>query len=90
MGGRSEREKEIWKRFREISDSEFGGDLRVEGDLREEIQREICEARFGGSFDSEARSEMEGRARLDRGMDEIAESRKQIEDLKYMLSEKSR
>jgi len=36
------------------------------------------------------RSEMEGRARLDRGMDEISESRKQIEDLKYMLSEKSR
>lgn len=33
---------------------------------------------------------MEGRARLDRGMDEIAESRKQIEDLKYMMSEKSR
>lgn len=33
---------------------------------------------------------MEGRNRLDRGMDEIAECRKQIEDLKYMLSEKSR
>ena len=33
---------------------------------------------------------MEGRSRLDRGMDEIAECRKQAEDLKYMLSEKSR
>ena len=40
--------------------------------------------------EEKVRSEMEGRARLDRGMDEIAESRKQIEDLKYMLSEKSR
>lgn len=33
---------------------------------------------------------MEGRARLDRGMDDIADARKQVEDLKYMLSEKSR
>ena len=33
---------------------------------------------------------MEGRQRLDRGTDEIAECRKQVEDLKYMLSEKSR
>lgn len=40
--------------------------------------------------EEKVRSEMEGRARLDRGMDEIAEARKQIEDLKYMLSEKSR
>jgi hypothetical protein len=40
--------------------------------------------------EEKVRSEMEGRARLDRGMDEIAESRKQIEDLKYMMSEKSR
>ena len=41
-------------------------------------------------MEEKVRSEMEGRARLDRGMDEISESRKQIEDLKYMLSEKSR
>jgi regulator of replication initiation timing len=41
-------------------------------------------------MEEKVRSEMEGRARLDRGMDEIAESRKQIEDLKYMMSEKSR
>ena len=33
---------------------------------------------------------MEARSRLDRGMDEIADGRKQSEDLKYMLSEKSR
>ena len=39
---------------------------------------------------SETSSEMEGRARLDRGMDDIADGRKQVEDLKYMLSEKSR
>ena len=40
--------------------------------------------------EEKVRSEMEGRARLDRGMDEIADCRKQTEDLKYMLSEKSR
>jgi len=40
--------------------------------------------------EEKVRSEMEGRHRLDRGTDEIAECRKQVEDLKYMLSEKSR
>jgi predicted nucleic acid-binding Zn-ribbon protein len=40
--------------------------------------------------EEKVRSEMEGRNRLDRGTDEIAECRKQVEDLKYMLSEKSR
>lgn len=40
--------------------------------------------------EEKVRSEMEGRARLDRGMDEIADCRKQVEDLKYMLSDKSR
>ena len=40
--------------------------------------------------EEKVRSEMEGRARLDRGMDDIADARKQVEDLKYMLSEKSR
>lgn len=48
------------------------------------------ENRFKLLSEEKVRSEMEGRARLDRGMDEIAECRKQIEDLKYMLSEKSR
>ena len=40
--------------------------------------------------EEKVRSEMEGRARLDRDMDEIADCRKQVEDLKYMLSDKSR
>jgi len=48
------------------------------------------ENRYKLLSEEKVRSEMEGRARLDRGMDEIAECRKQIEDLKYMLSEKSR
>ena len=48
------------------------------------------ENRYKLLSEEKVRSEMEGRARLDRGMDEIADSRKQVEDLKYMLSEKSR
>jgi hypothetical protein len=37
---------------------------------------------------NQVRSDMENRARLDRNMDEIGDLRKQIEDLKYLLSEK--
>jgi hypothetical protein len=48
------------------------------------------ENRYKLLTEEKVRSEMEGRQRLDRGMDEIAECRKQIEDLKYMLSEKAR
>ena len=48
------------------------------------------ENRYKLLSEEKVRSEMEGRARLDRGMDEIAECRKQVEDLRYMLSEKSR
>jgi chromosome segregation ATPase len=48
------------------------------------------ENRYKLLSEEKVRSEMEGRSRLDRGMDEIAECRKQAEDLKYMLSEKSR
>jgi chromosome segregation ATPase len=48
------------------------------------------ENRYKLLSEEKVRSEMEGRGRLDRGMDEIAECRKQTEDLKYMLSEKSR
>lgn len=48
------------------------------------------ENRYKLLAEEKVRSEMEGRARLDRGMDEIADCRKQTEDLKYMLSEKSR
>jgi len=48
------------------------------------------ENRYKLLSEEKVRSEMEGRARLDRGMDDIADARKQVEDLKYMLSEKSR
>lgn len=48
------------------------------------------ENRYKLLSEEKVRSEMEGRSRLDRGMDEIADCRKQVEDLKYMLSEKSR
>jgi hypothetical protein len=48
------------------------------------------ENRYKLLSEEKVRSEMEGRIRLDRGMDEISDCRKQTEDLKYMLSEKSR
>lgn len=48
------------------------------------------ENRYKLLSEEKVRSEMEGRARLDRGMDEIADCRKQVEDLKYMMSEKQR
>lgn len=48
------------------------------------------ENRYKLLSEEKVRSEMEGRARLDRGMDEIADCRKQAEDLKYMMSEKTR
>ena len=48
------------------------------------------ENRYKLLSEEKVRSEMEGRARLDRGMDEIADYRKQQEDLKYMMSEKTR
>lgn len=40
--------------------------------------------------DDKARAEHENRNRLDRGADEIADARKQLDDLKYLLQEKSR
>lgn len=40
--------------------------------------------------EEKVRNEMEGRARLDRDMDEVGASRREVEDLKFMLSEKSR
>lgn len=40
--------------------------------------------------DDKAKSEHENRGRLDHASDEITDSRKQLEDLKYMLNEKSR
>lgn len=48
------------------------------------------ENRYKLLAEEKVRSEMEGRGRLDRGMEEISDSRKQIEDLKYMMSEKTR
>ena len=48
------------------------------------------ENRYKLLSEEKVRSEMEGRSRLDRGMDEIADCRKQVEDLKYMMSEKQR
>ena len=48
------------------------------------------ENRYKLLSEEKVRSEMEGRSRLDRGMDEIADCRKQTEDLKYMMSEKQR
>lgn len=40
--------------------------------------------------DDKARSEHENRLRLDRAVDEITESRRQLEELKYLLAEKSK
>jgi hypothetical protein len=48
------------------------------------------ENRYRMLSDDKIRSEMENRSRVDRGMDEIADNRKQQEDLKYLLSEKSK
>lgn len=40
--------------------------------------------------DDKVRGDLENRARLDRDMDEIHDVRKQIDELKYLLSEKSK
>ena len=40
--------------------------------------------------DDKARSEHENRLRLDRAVDEIQDARRQLEELKYLLSEKSK
>lgn len=46
------------------------------------------ENRYRMLSDDKARAEHENRARLDRGADELADARKQLEDLRYLLSEK--
>lgn len=46
------------------------------------------ENRYRMLSDDKARTEHENRARLDRGADELADARKQLEDLRYLLSEK--
>jgi hypothetical protein len=48
------------------------------------------ENRYKILADDKVRQDMENRARLDRDMDEISDLRKQIDDLKYLLSEKSK
>jgi hypothetical protein len=48
----------------------------------------VTEGRYRHLSDDKVRSELEQRARLNRDMDEIADLRKQIDDLKFLLSEK--
>ena len=48
------------------------------------------ENRYKIMSDDKVRSDMENRARLDRDMDEVADLRKQIDDLKYLLTEKQK
>ena len=48
----------------------------------------MTEGRYRHLSDDKVRSELEQRARLNRDMDEIADLRKQIDDLKFLLSEK--
>ena len=54
--------------------------------VNEEI--DVTEGRYKHLSDDKVRSELEQRARLNRDMDEIADLRKQIDDLKFLLSEK--
>ena len=46
------------------------------------------ENRYKMLAEEKARADTEQRARVDRGMDEVSDIRKQTEDLKYLLSEK--
>lgn len=46
------------------------------------------ENRYKILSDDKVRSDIEQRARVNRDMDEIADLRKQIDDLKYLLAEK--
>lgn len=46
------------------------------------------ENRYRMLSDDKARSEHENRARLERASDEILDARKQLDDLKFLLSEK--
>jgi len=48
------------------------------------------ENRYRLLSDDKSRSEFENRVRLDHVADDIAEARKQLEDLKYLLHEKSK
>lgn len=44
----------------------------------------MSENRYKILADDKIRHEMEGRSRLDRDMDEIADTRKQVEDMRYL------
>ena len=46
------------------------------------------EGRYRMLADDKARGEYEHRNRINHGADEIAEARKQLEDLKFMLADK--
>lgn len=46
------------------------------------------ENRYKILSDDKVRSDIEQRARVNRDMDEIADLRKQLDDLKYLLAEK--
>lgn len=48
------------------------------------------ENRYRMLSDDKLRSEHDNRGRLDRTADEVGDSRKQLEDLKYLLQEKTR
>ncbi len=48
------------------------------------------ENRYRMLSDDKARSEHENRLRLDRAVDEIQNARRQLEELKYLLAEKSK
>ncbi len=48
------------------------------------------ENRYRMLNDDKARSEHEARLRLDRGCDEIADARRTLEELKFLIAEKSK
>ena len=48
----------------------------------------VTEGRYRMLSDDKVRSELEQRARLNRDMDEIADLRKRVDDLKFLLCEK--
>jgi hypothetical protein len=48
------------------------------------------ENRYRMLSDDKGRTEHENRLRLDRAVDEIQDARRQLEELKYLLSEKSK
>ena len=66
----------------------FLGHLRISLSNYDEIFS--MENRYRMLSDDKARSEHENRLRLDRASDEIADARRQLEELKFLLQEKSK